>query len=139
MRRVFEVEPDWEETARRVRAAAAYAGMKAPAAAAALKVSEGSYYRVIGTKGAERRSVGWKDLMDFAERCGLPRDWFTADFNRLGEIVTEPLVTQSGGAVAAARTARARRALELTEEAASHQPAEIPPHGQPGRSRETNG
>lgn len=131
MRTVFEIEPDWEEQSRRVRAAMAYAKMDRSAAARAFGTSPGTFDRIIGTKGkAERKLATWKELADFAERCDLPREWFYADFSRLGEIVTEPLVTQSGGAAGAARTARARRALEQIEEEAQRQrEAQLPPGG----------
>ncbi|MDO8209278.1 hypothetical protein [Conexibacter sp. CPCC 206217] len=77
--------PDPEEVARRVRAAQAYAKLSRDELGRAIGKS-GSVIDEITGKRARLRGASWDELRAIATRCGLPFEWFWADFGRLGEI-----------------------------------------------------
>lgn len=92
-------EPDAEEAARRLRAALAYKGLTRAQAADALSVSLATLDRMTGRRGDEKKTPSWNDLWKAAEACDLPPEWFSADLDRLAEIVTEgPVVRRRVGA-----------------------------------------
>lgn len=84
---------DWGETARRLRAAIAYAGSSKEfgraGAARAMGVTEGKVDRMIGTKPGNRLLPTWDERWALADAVGLPREWFSADLGRLAEIVPD--------------------------------------------------
>lgn len=54
-----------------------------------LNVSKPTLDRMTGRKGTESRDVPWNDLWKIADEAGLPPEFFSADFDRLDEIVPE--------------------------------------------------
>jgi hypothetical protein len=84
--------PETAEIARRVRAAMAYGDIGRPAAAAAMHVSTAQLDRFTGKKGkGELRRPELEQLWMLADECGLPRDFFLADLDRLTETVPDGL------------------------------------------------
>lgn len=81
-------EIDTHETARRVRAAMAYANMSRDVAAEILGVSIATLNRITTTRGEPRR-VDLRDLWRLADACALPREWFSADFDLLHRAVVD--------------------------------------------------
>lgn len=79
---------DTTETQARVRGAHAYAKLSRAALAEAIAVSPSSLDKFEGTKPA-REAPDWDVLARIAQACGLPFEFFTADFSRLWEIVPE--------------------------------------------------
>lgn len=77
--------PDPDEVARRVRAAQAYAKLSREELGAAIGKS-GSVIDEITGKRARLRGASWDELRAIANRCGLPFEWFWADFERLDTI-----------------------------------------------------
>lgn len=77
--------PEPAEVARRVRAAQAYAKLTREELGHAIGKS-GSVIDEITGKRARLRGASWEELRAIAARCGLPFEWFWADFGRLGEV-----------------------------------------------------
>lgn len=60
------------------------------AAAYAVGVSESHFSRFIDKKaGPDDPALTWEQLWALADACGISRDWFSADLDRLEEIVPE--------------------------------------------------
>lgn len=78
--------PDRIEAGRRARAALAYSKVRVRQVAADLNVSEMTVHRMLA---GSRKETSWDDLWAIADLCGLPREWFSADLDRLIEIVPE--------------------------------------------------
>jgi transcriptional regulator with XRE-family HTH domain len=72
------------EGARRARAAVAYAGLKANELAAAIHASPATTGRILS---GTRKETTHDELWKIADACTLPREWFSADFSRLSEVV----------------------------------------------------
>lgn len=83
-----------------MRAAIAYAGKGQQPAMDALNYSRATLARLLDTKGGDRKTIEWSDLWKLADVCGLPREWFTADFERLYEIVPDGMPTFTRSAAA---------------------------------------
>lgn len=79
---------DPEEVARRVSAARAYARLGRQELADALHISASTLDHIEG-KRRSFRGAEWSELWAIADACGLPREWFSADFSRLAEIVSD--------------------------------------------------
>jgi len=79
------LDPDPEEAAARINAAAAYANYDRAGMAAALGVSPSTYDRMTG-KRSGKRGATWAECARVAEVAGLPYAFFGADFLRLSEI-----------------------------------------------------
>lgn len=106
------LQPDPIEAGRRARAALGYSGIQRKAAAAAVNVSQATLGRILD---GSRTETTWEDLWRLADACGLPREWFSADFDRLAEIVSDgPTFVHD----AASRRAAAKRFAQATKLAA---------------------
>lgn len=82
--------PQQPEVGRRLRAAMAYGSLPIAAAAFAMDVSESHLSRFTDRKAQPGDyAPTWQQLWAVADACGLPRDWFSADLDRLGDIVPE--------------------------------------------------
>lgn len=131
--------PDQAETAARLRAAMAYGGLSRDQAADVLNVSKPTLDRMTGRKGAESRQVPWNDLWRIAEAAGLPPEFFSADFDRLDEIVPEgmPVVVRRSRTEALQDTEAALRELgRRRRERHEEQPDTAPDRRDPpGRSQ----
>jgi transcriptional regulator with XRE-family HTH domain len=100
-------EDERAEAGRRARAAVAYSGLGDKAVAAAMGFSTSTLQRIYS---GQREQTAWDDLWAIADACSVPREWFSADIERLGEIVAEGMPafpTPDQRAVARAREARA--------------------------------
>jgi hypothetical protein len=87
--------PDQDEARSRLRAAIAYRDLGRVKAAAKLSVSPATLDRMTGKRGKETRALTWDDLWQAAAALDLPAEWFSADYERMAEIVTEgPIVKQ---------------------------------------------
>jgi hypothetical protein len=64
----------------------AYGDLSREQAAAAMEVSTGNLSRIYDKKGKETKTATVDQLWALADACGLPREFFAADFARLGEI-----------------------------------------------------
>lgn len=78
-------DPDPELVARRVRAARSYAKLSRKRLAAAINVSPSTLDLIEGKRSVQR-GASWTELANIAAACGLPADFFTADFERLDRI-----------------------------------------------------
>jgi transcriptional regulator with XRE-family HTH domain len=78
--------PSPQELARRLRAALAYGGLSRAEAAEILSVSLATLDRITGRKGTEFKPASWTQLWAIADEVDLPREWFSADLQRLDEI-----------------------------------------------------
>jgi hypothetical protein len=65
----------------------AYGGIKRLQAAELMDTTPGTLDRILGTKGSETKTATWDQLMKLAAAVDLPPEWFSADLNRLPEIV----------------------------------------------------
>lgn len=89
--------PDSYEIARRIGAAMAYAelgkenGQVRRELPRLLGVSTRTLERMLGKGIAEPRRADWDQLRRIADYCGLPPEFFSADFDRL------PLIVPEGG------------------------------------------
>lgn len=104
--------PDPEEVARRVRAAQAYAKLSREQLGAAIGKS-GSVIDEITGKRSRLRGASWEELRAIASRCGVPFEWFWADFGRLGEIAPDgraPVLVSHGRSAALDALEEARAA-----------------------------
>jgi hypothetical protein len=105
------------EGGRRARAALAYAGKRGPEIWPKLGMSEATFGRLLA---GTRTETSLEDFWQIADLCTLPREWFGADFSRLGEIVPLGQPTFGGQAdwatkmeqVLAARVEQVRRRSE---------------------------
>jgi transcriptional regulator with XRE-family HTH domain len=79
-------ESELIEGGRRARAAIAYAGTTVADVAGYLHVSEATAGRILA---GNRKETSWDQLWAIADYCKLPRDWYSADFTRLGEITQD--------------------------------------------------
>lgn len=127
------VELDPHEVARRVRAAMSYGDLSRDAAAAAMHVSPSTLDRIAGKRTSRPRGADWAELWRLADASGLPREWFSADLERLPEIVTDgPTFTRP-------EPARAEMTRRLQERAAegrrSPSPADTEPSAALGPDR----
>ncbi|ADB50179.1 hypothetical protein Cwoe_1752 [Conexibacter woesei DSM 14684] len=68
-----------------MRAAQAYAKLSREELGRAIGKS-GSVIDEITGKRSRLRGASWEELRAIAARCGLPFEWFWADFDQLGEI-----------------------------------------------------
>lgn len=100
--------PDPAEVARRVRAAQAYAKLTRDELGHAIGKS-GSVIDEITGKRARLRGASWEELRAIADRCGLPFEWFWADFGRLGEIAPATERRRSSTRAGQRRSTRSRR------------------------------
>jgi transcriptional regulator with XRE-family HTH domain len=73
------------ETARRVRAARAYCGLTVREVADAVGLGLQTIKRIEAGSRVARKS----EIVAIAEACGLPRDWFEADFEALVQLASE--------------------------------------------------
>jgi len=117
--------PEHQETGRRIRAALAYGRVPRKDAAAAMHVQESHLDRYT-SRTDERYTPGWEDLWNLADLCGLPREFFSADFDRLSEIVPAdaPRFDLSREERDAARARTAARLRERAQPPAEHPEAD---------------
>lgn len=105
--------PNQAEMPRRIRAALNYCGLTRTDAAKALDLSRSDFQRLIARKGDQRKPISWTDVWRVAALCedALPPEFFTADFDRLREIVPPeaPPFTRPAGAAPPAPPGPPRR------------------------------
>ena len=77
-------------TGARLRAARHLAGFNSVDELADALNQRGLKSTVLREIETERRGGELRDLREVADRCGLPVEFFTADFSRLAEISEEP-------------------------------------------------
>lgn len=102
------MDADFEIPAR-MRAARQLAGHKAPKSLAAAIDRRGYSAKVLYEIEQGKHSAGYAELAEIAHACGLPVEFFTADFSRLAEISEDPRkVIAQGLARAVARSEKRR-------------------------------
>lgn len=79
------------EDGARVRAAQAYAGLTLEALAAETGIGRDTLQNLRGKRTRTARAASLEETQKIAAACGVPFEWFTADFSRLWEIVPEGL------------------------------------------------
>jgi hypothetical protein len=109
--------PNQTEMRKRIRAALNYSGIPGITAGERLNMSRSDFQRLIGRKGGDRRAITWTDVWRFAALCedSLPPEFFTADFDRLREIVPAgmPPFKRPEGAAPPAPPGQPRRPREV--------------------------
>lgn len=113
----------------------AYADIKRADLADQLGYSEATLDRMTGRRAGAPRDVDWRVLWKIADACGVPREWFTADFDRLYEVVPEgmPVFVRRARRGAAAEVSRLAEAAARRRESSETQGAEAP--ARPGSRR----
>lgn len=107
----------------------AYADIKRSELAALLDYSESTIDRMTGRRNTAARETDWRDLWKIADACDVPREWFTADIERLHEIVPEgmPTFVRQSRSDAQERLGRRQRAqAERTRARRDKKPAASP-------------
>lgn len=99
----------------------AYANIRRAELAAQLDYSEATLDRMTGRRAGSPRDVDWRVLWRIADACGVPREWFTADIDRLWEIVPEgmPMFVNRARREAAAEASRLAEAAGQRREHSS--------------------
>lgn len=77
------------EDGARVRAAQAYAGLTLEELAADTGIGRDTLQNLRGKRTRTARATSLEEAQKIAVACGLPFEFFTADFTRLWEIVPE--------------------------------------------------
>lgn len=139
MPRVESAGDVWE-IARRIRAAMAYSRTERKEIKDALNVSLSTVDWMIGTRRSGTPSGASHQQMDvIADVCGLPRDWFKFDIDKLDQIpLPGTLISRPGVTERELRRRRALRSLEPSDEEDPHRDEEPQPPEEPDDSEETD-
>jgi hypothetical protein len=99
----------------------AYAGVRRAELASRIGYSEATLDRMTGRRAGTPRDVDWRVLWKIADACAIPREWFTADIDRLWEIVPEgmPVFVNRARREAAAEASRLAEAAAQRRESSS--------------------
>lgn len=113
----------------------AYGNLSRQQAADAIDESPGTLDRICGKKGKETRIASWDQLWALADAARMPREFFSADFERLGEVVppAAPKFDLSHEQREAARRRMADRLRALAQQRDARPVAE--PDTKPARRR----
>lgn len=96
--------------------------------AAELGYSRATLDRMTGGRSGQPRTVDWSDLWRIADYCGVPREWFTAEIDRLWEIVPEgmPVFVNPSRRRAAAEASRLAEAAARRQRDSDRRTGEAP-------------
>lgn len=129
--------PEPEESARRIRAAQAYAKLSRAEMAEAIGRHPSVYDEMTG-KRRQLRGASWDELRAIAERCGLPFEFFWADFKRLPEIApadASPALLRLGSSAERLRAREREAARQAREDRRDLPRTTGAPRGKRGQGR----